>query len=133
MKQNIKSQTRSAALSLALMLIVIFTQGCVSGGGGFNNSGGTPPVTVNYNTTVSGYLYDDSISSPALYAGLAASRSVIIVAEKKQYTVPTDGAGFFKADIELLNASSTVIIKFQKKDKTVVPANISLKKAEFTA
>ena len=109
--------------SIVFIVTAIFTaaflQGC-TGGGGFSNSGTAAPPDVIANTTISGYLHDDSMQSPVLYAASASARQIVVIAEKKQYTVLTDSAGFFKADIQLVNLNSPVIIKFQKKDLSLI-------------
>ncbi len=125
--KNLINRMFSTILLMAAVFAAGLLQGC-TGGGGFSNSGTVTPSTVTPNTTISGYLYDDSIQSPVLYAGLASARQIIIVAEKKQYTVLTDTAGFFKADIQLVNASSPVIIKFQKKDSTLISGEYFIQK-----
>jgi hypothetical protein len=117
----------SAVFLIAAIFAAALFQGC-AGSGGFSNSGTVTPPAVTPNTTLSGYLYDDSIQSPVLYAGLASARQIIVVAEKKQYTVLTDSSGFFKADIQLVNANSTVIIKFQKKDSTLISGEYFIQK-----
>lgn len=115
-------------LLLALFAAAIFFQGCVSGGGGFSSSGPAPAVTVTPTATIAGYLYDEAVQSPVSYAGLASSRAVTVVAENRQYTVMTDTAGFFKADIQLDSALSPVIIKFQKTDSTMISGEYMVEK-----
>lgn len=115
-------------LIFALFIAAFIFQGCVSKGGGFSASGPAPVATVTPDTTIAGYLSDDAVSSPVLYAGLASSRAVTVVAENWQYTVLTDSAGFFKADIQLSSAIAPVIIKFQKKDSTLVSGEYMVEK-----
>ncbi len=125
--KNLVNRVFSAVFLMTAIFAAALFQGC-TGGGGFSNSGTVTPSSVTPNTTISGYLYDDSIQSPVLYAGLASARQIIVIAEKKQYTVLTDTAGFFKADIQLVNANSPVIIKFQKKDSTLISGEYFIQK-----
>lgn len=122
---------RSEPYRFHLIIVMIFAaaffQGCISGGG-FNTSGIPAPPAVTPNTTIAGYLSDDAVASPVLRAGAAASRAAVIVAEGRQYTVMTDSAGFFKADIQLSNAISPVIVKFQKKDSTLASGEYMIEK-----
>ncbi|HNY12783.1 MAG TPA: chitobiase/beta-hexosaminidase C-terminal domain-containing protein, partial [Candidatus Wallbacteria bacterium] len=110
-------------LFIPLIIFIAFLTaiyGCGGGGGGgsiINNPSGGD-VSVNSNTTLTGYLYDN-MTAPSLNGTSAASpsraavsgRSIAMVLNLKEYTGVTDGDGFWKMDVEASSSTSVAIIK----------------------